>query len=198
MHRRAHQPGRARSTATIVAPALDGEGELTRNCIATAPETAITEPTERSMPLVAITSVMPREIIRIGGTKIKRSMIGPVSRPFVGDAGTLVVEQDDDDESEEDGTGPKELVTQEVPHAASPPPAMMLTMESTVVSLVSSMVSSGARSLRTRMRLESLATSLNLEEMKTIAMPSGGQLFDDFHDLGFRTDVDAASGFNKK
>ena len=74
---------RARSTATIAAPALDGEGELTRNCIATAPETAITEPTERSMPLVAITSVMPREIIRIGGTKIKRSMIGPVSRPFV-------------------------------------------------------------------------------------------------------------------
>lgn len=47
MHPQSTPTRKARRTATIAAPALDGEGELTRNCMATAPETAITEPTER-------------------------------------------------------------------------------------------------------------------------------------------------------
>ena len=55
-----------------------------RVCIATAPPTAIIEPTERSMPPVAMTKVMPSAIMMIGAETRRMSSTLPVSIPVVG------------------------------------------------------------------------------------------------------------------
>jgi hypothetical protein len=53
------------------------------NSIDTAPETAITDPTERSMPRVAITRVMPTAIIMIGALARRMSIGLPDRLPVV-------------------------------------------------------------------------------------------------------------------
>ena len=57
--------------------------------IAAAPPTAITDPTDRSMPLVAMTKVMPSAIIMIGADTRRMSSTLPASRPVVGLMATL-------------------------------------------------------------------------------------------------------------
>ncbi len=54
-----------------------GSETLARNSIETAPATHITAPTERSMPPVAMTSVMPVAIMSTGALARKMSMSEP-------------------------------------------------------------------------------------------------------------------------
>ena len=60
--------------ATSAAPSEFGASAALRNSIDTAPETAMIEPTERSMPPVAITRHMPTAIINIGAPARAMSM----------------------------------------------------------------------------------------------------------------------------
>ena len=57
---------RAVPMATATVATLPGSGEPRMIEHATAPEMAQTAPTERSMPRVAMTSVMPTAMIRVG------------------------------------------------------------------------------------------------------------------------------------
>src|SRR5699024_4418279 len=75
---------RARPTAARPTP-TELELPITdRNCMHTAPETAITDPTERSMPAVAITSDIPAAIMMIGAEARRMSMRFPTRCPVSG------------------------------------------------------------------------------------------------------------------
>ena len=63
--------------ATSTVPVLPGSDEPSMIVSATAPETAITAPTERSMPRVAITSVMPSATSISGALLRRMSMSAP-------------------------------------------------------------------------------------------------------------------------
>ncbi len=67
----------ATAIATSTVLVLPGVGELSIMVRATAPDTAMTAPTERSMPRVAITRVMP-SATNINGALVRRmSMRAP-------------------------------------------------------------------------------------------------------------------------
>ncbi len=72
----------ASRTARSADPSVSGA--VARNCIDTAPATAITEPTDRSMPLVAMTRHMPIAIIMTGAAARRMSTRLPTSAPLAG------------------------------------------------------------------------------------------------------------------
>ena len=77
----------SRPATTIASPSARNAdpavfGAELRNSIATAPATAITEPTERSMPFVATTRHMPTAIIITGAAERRMSMRFPTRWPF--------------------------------------------------------------------------------------------------------------------
>ena len=63
------------------APTESGSGGVLRYSIATAPATAIIEPTDRSIPPVAITRHMPVAIISSGATARAMSTRLPTNAP---------------------------------------------------------------------------------------------------------------------
>ena len=75
------QSASASPMAANAAPIEFGALALLRNSIATAPETAIIEPTDRSMPPVAITRHMPVAIINRGAEARAMSTRLPTNAP---------------------------------------------------------------------------------------------------------------------
>ncbi len=67
-----------------MAPTDDALFSVDSVSIATAPPTAIIEPTERSIPSVAMTNVIPSAIMMIGADTRRMSSTLPVSSPVVG------------------------------------------------------------------------------------------------------------------
>ncbi len=81
--RKPFQTPRSRATPTAAAiavnttPRLPGSGEASMTVRATAPETAMIAPTERSMPRVAMTRVMPRATSMSGALLRRMSISDP-------------------------------------------------------------------------------------------------------------------------